>query len=124
MQNTTIHNTPTGTGSSPSSSTQKNKQNTRSTSRHPKGKSKYAQKSRVNKNKPVAVKPRGPVNTYLSTCCGVPATKKACTRVGKKEALEQGLGKFRCGVCKKRCKVTVSKYKAPEPQVQEVAIGR
>ncbi len=27
----------------------------------------------------------------------------------------QSLGKFRCTGCKKRAKVTVSKYKAPEP---------
>ena len=30
-------------------------------------------------------------------------------RVGKKDALVQGLGSWRCTVCKKPCKVTVSK---------------
>jgi hypothetical protein len=31
--------------------------------------------------------------------------------VNKKDALTQTLGKFRCGACGKRCKVTVSKAK-------------
>lgn len=34
--------------------------------------------------------------------------------VNKKDALTQTLGKFRCSGCKKRAKVTVSKFKAPE----------
>jgi hypothetical protein len=33
--------------------------------------------------------------------------------VNKKDALVQGLGKFRCSACKKVAKVTVSKYVAP-----------
>jgi hypothetical protein len=78
------------------------------------GNSKYAQKSRGKSKAPVAVKPKGPVNTYTSVCCSVPATKTPCIAVTKKDALVQGLGKFRCSACKKRCKVTVSKFKAPE----------
>ena len=39
--------------------------------------------------------------------------------VSKKDALTQTLGKFRCSACKKRCKVTVSKYKAPEALTQD-----
>ena len=86
------------------------------TRQRPKGKSKYAKKSRVNANKKAApAKPKGPVYAYTSACCGVPAVKKPCVAVNKKDALTQTLGKFRCGACKKRCKVTVSKYKAPEP---------
>jgi hypothetical protein len=77
-----------------------------------KGKSKYALKSKGNSKKsPVAAKPRGPVYTYTSDCHKAPATKKPCTAVNKKDALTQTLGKFRCGECGKRCKVTVSKFK-------------
>lgn len=114
MSNSTIQKTPTGTGKSQSSFTRTSRPNTSSASR-PKGRSKYAKKARSNfKKSPVAAKPKGPVNTYTSVCCGVPATKKACVAVSKKDALTQTLGKFRCSACKKRCKVTVSKYKAPE----------
>lgn len=114
MQNSTTVSTPTKTGSFRSNSGKTSRPNTGSTSR-PKGRSKYAKKARSNfKKAPVAAKPKGPVNTYTSVCCGVPATKKACVAVSKKDALTQTLGKFRCSACKKRCKVTVSKYKAPE----------
>lgn len=78
------------------------------------GKSKFAQKSRVNSNKKVVAKPRGPVYAYTSVCCSLPAVKKPCVAVGKKDALTQTLGKFRCSGCKKKAKVTVSKYVAPE----------
>ena len=54
---------------------------------------------------------------YTSACCGVPAVKKPCVAVNKKDALVQTLGKFRCSACKKRTKVTVSKYKAPDVTV-------
>ena len=78
--------------------------------------SRYAQKAKGNAKKSlVAAKPRGPVFNYTSVCCSAPAKKKPCVAVNKKEALTQTLGKFRCGACGKRCKVTVSKYKAPEP---------
>lgn len=114
MQNSTSQKTPTGTGNSQSNFTQKNRPNMHSTSR-PKGKSKYAKKARINaKRASVAVKPKGPVNIYTSVCCGVPAVKKACVAVSKKDALTQTLGKFRCSGCKKRCKVAVSKAKTVE----------
>ena len=77
-----------------------------------KGRSRYAQKSRGNaKKSPVAAKPRGPVFSYTSSCCGAPAKKKPCVAVNKKDALTQTLGKFRCTACGKRTKVTVSKAK-------------
>lgn len=127
MSSTTIQKVQTGTGNSQSNSNRPNRPNTSSTSRRPKGKSKFAQKSRANANKKtVAAKPRGPVNTYTSVCCGVPATKKPCVAVNKKDALTQTLGKFRCSACKKRAKVTVSKFKAPEtaaPVTTEVQIA-
>ena len=49
--------------------------------------------------------------------------------MNKKDALTQTLGKFRCGACKKRCKVTVSKYKAPDvtvsvPVLTEVPVAQ
>jgi hypothetical protein len=69
-------------------------------------------------------KPRGPVNTYTSVCCSLPATKPAAASViaGSKE--RTGLGHFRCTGCRKGCKVTMSKYKAPEatPAVVEVPV--
>ena len=109
MQNTPISSIQPKTGNFRSNFTQKNRPNTNSTSR-PKGKSKYAKKARGNAKKaPVAAKPRGPVYTYTSECHGAPATKKACSATNKKDALLQGLGKFRCTECKKRCKVKVSK---------------
>ena len=137
MSNSTIQKTPTETGKSQSSFTQQRNPNTRSsfqgqkrngTSKVGRGKSRYANKARSNfKKAPVAAKPKGPVNTYTSVCCGVPATKKACVAVSKKDALTQTLGKFRCSACKKRCKVTVSKYKAPEtvfsPSGAQVTFG-
>ena len=114
MQNSTTVLTPKEIGSFRSSSTQKNRPNTNSTSR-PKGKSKYAKKFRSNvKKAPVVAKPKGPVYTYTSECHGAPAIKKACVAVSKKDALTQTLGKFRCSACKKRCKVTVSKAKPAE----------
>ncbi len=85
-------------------------------------KSKYAHKARVNANKPKAVVKQGPVNSYTSVCCNVPATKKACVRVGKKEALLQGLGSWRCSGCKKACRVSVSKATAHTPLVLAVDV--
>lgn len=119
MPNTTNQKTPTGTGSSQWNSTQKNGQNTRSTSQssRPKGKSRFAQKNRSKKNVKPVVKPRGPVNTYTSVCCSVPATKPACARVDKKKALEQGLGSWHCTGCRKACKVTVSKFVAQDAKL-------
>lgn len=40
-------------------------------------------------------------------------------RVGKKDALVQGLGSWRCTVCKKPCKVTVSKATVAESLTKE-----
>src|SRR5208282_4175653 len=129
MPNTTIQKTQAETGSSRSNFTRTKKPSTTSTSRPPKGKSKYAQKARVKANKPKAIAKQGPVNSYLSVCCGVPATKKACVRVDKKEALVQGLGSWRCTGCTKPCKVTVSKAKPADtitvqsPKMNGVPMG-
>src|ERR1019366_9000959 len=94
-------------------------QNSKPTSTRPKGKSRFAQKSRVKAKKPVAVK-RGPVNSYTSVCCSLPASKPGCTKVDKKKALEQGLGSWRCSGCRKATKVTVSKFHAAEGTVGNV----
>jgi len=110
MLNSTSQKSPTVTGKFPQNSTQRNGKSTNSTSRS-KGKSRFAQKSRGNPKKPVVVK-RGPVKGYESKCCSLPAIKTACVRVDKKKALEQGLGKWRCSGCKKRCSVTVTKTQA------------
>jgi len=120
----TKHQTTQTKPNSPSPSTVQRKPSTRpsslvsqkrtGTQKRSNGKSKYAQKSRVNANKKAVVaKPRGPVYAYTSACCSLPARKKACVAVGKKDALTQSLGKFRCSGCGKRSKVTVSKYVAP-----------
>src|SRR5580658_5828097 len=114
MQSTTTAPTQNATGSFQSNSSQKNGKNMHSTSRYPKGKSKYAKKSRSKSKKPVAAKPIGPVKKYTSVCHSAPATKKPCIAVNKKDALVQGLGKFHCTECGKKCKVTVSKGEPDE----------
>src|ERR1035437_4375479 len=113
MPNSTNQKTQQGTGNFRSSSTQRNKPSTNSTSR-PKGKSQFAQKSRSKRTTKPVSKPRGPVNAYTSVCCSLPATKPACIKTDKKKALEQSLGTWRCTGCRKTCKVTVSKAKGPE----------
>jgi hypothetical protein len=110
MQSTTTAPTQNATGSFQSNSSQKNGKNMHSTSRYPKGKSKYAKKSRSKSKKPVAAKP---TRAYTSVCCQAPAVKPACTRVDKKKALEQGLGTWKCSGCGKKCSVTVGKAKEP-----------
>ena len=107
MQSSTTVSTPAESGSSRSNFTPKNKPNTRSTS--PKGRSKYATKSRGKSKTPA--KAKTPSNVYTSVCCSAPAKKKPCVAVNKKDALTQTLGKFRCTACGKRAKVTVSKAK-------------
>lgn len=71
------------------------------------------------KAKPVAKAPvvkRGPVKSYASVCCSLPASKPNCgTKVasvdpetGKpaKKDKHTGLGHWRCSGCRKVCKVT------------------
>lgn len=92
----------------------RNPQSTSGTSTRPKGKSRYAGKSR-GKKFVKSGKPLGPTFTYTSICCSAPANKPACTKASKvKGATPQALGTWRCTQCKKVCKVTVSKYKVPE----------
>jgi hypothetical protein len=125
MSNTTKSLIPTN---SPSLSTEKRKPNTRpssqgsqkrtSTQKRTNSNSKYAQKSRGKKFVKPAPKPRGPVNTYTSVCCSLPATKPAAASLIAGSKDRTGLGHFRCSGCKKSAKVTVSKFKAPEASVQ------
>jgi hypothetical protein len=132
MSNLTNQKTPQGTGNFQSNFTRKKNPSTGSTSRPqgkskfsatamPKSKSRFAQKSRGNPKGPVAVK-RGPVNSYTSVCCSLPAVKPGCIKVDKKKALEQGLGTWRCSGCHKATKVTVSKFHAAEATVGNVTV--
>jgi hypothetical protein len=50
-----------------------------------------------------------PVFLYVSKCCSERATKTPCVKVDSKSAETQGLGTFRCGKCRKVCKVSRSK---------------
>lgn len=53
---------------------------------------------------------RLPVLEYVANCCGVPAVKPALSKsTGDKKAAPGSLGSWRCGECKKRCKVTPHK---------------
>lgn len=53
---------------------------------------------------------RAPVFEYISKCCNVPAQKPALVKsTGGKDAKPGSLGSWRCGFCKKRCKVTPRK---------------
>ena len=67
------------------------------------------------KAKPVA-KPivrRGPVKSYTSVCCSLPASKPRAGQkemakdpeTGKTKEVAKGLGKWRCSGCRKVCKV-------------------
>ena len=67
------------------------------------------------KSKPVA-KPsvrRGPVKSYTSVCCSLPASKPRAgqkemakdAETGKTKEVAKGLGKWRCSGCRKVCKV-------------------
>lgn len=51
----------------------------------------------------LAPKVDAPMYSYTSVCCSVQATKTPCVKVGKKEALLQGLGSWRCSACRKSC---------------------
>ena len=120
MQNMTKQPS-TQIGSSQSHSNPRSSQNTKPTS-NSHGKSKYAQKSRGKKNKSVS-KPRGPVNQYTSVCCHLPATKPpTASPVAPGSKDKNGLGKFRCSGCKKRCSVTVSKFHVTEATVGNVTV--
>lgn len=109
-----MSNTTQQPGKSQSPSSRTRDQRTNGTSGKPRGKSQFAQKSRSKPHTKPVVKSRGPVNTYTSVCCSLPASKPACIKVDKKKALEQSLGTWRCSGCRKACKVTVSKAKGPE----------
>jgi hypothetical protein len=110
MPNSMNQKTQQGTGNSRSNFTQRNKPNTNSTSR-PKGKSKFAQKSRSKKFvKPVS-KPKEPVSSYTSVCCSLPAKKPRAGELPAGSKVRLGLGHFRCTGCGKVAKVTVSKFK-------------
>jgi hypothetical protein len=71
--------------------------------------------------RPVAVK-RGPVKSYTSVCCSLPASKPTAgqkemakdAETGKMKGQVKGLGHWRCSGCRKACKVTPQK---PAPDV-------
>lgn len=48
-----------------------------------------------------------PVYSYVSTCCGTPATKPSLVKPKKDENQKIGLGKWRCLTCGKPCKTRV-----------------
>src|ERR1035437_418470 len=121
MSNLTNQKTPSVTGKLKPSFTPRNGKNLTTTSR-PHGKSKFAQKSRSKPHTKPVSKPRGPVNTYTSVCCGLPASKPGCVKVDKKKALEQGMGTWHCSGCRKACKVTVSKFHVAEATVGNVTV--
>jgi hypothetical protein len=50
-----------------------------------------------------------PVFLYVSKCCNERATKTPCVKVDAKSSETQGLGTFRCGKCRKVCKINRSK---------------
>ena len=82
----------------------------------PSGESRNAKRARWAKKARPAAKPiakRGPVKSYTSLCCTMPAIKPRC---GAKEAVKdaesgkikdkaKGLGHWRCSACQKVCKV-------------------
>src|SRR5271156_5753408 len=116
MLNTTNPSSP-----SPSKPVKSPSTSSSSTRRPKRGKSRFAKKQHG--KKPVApVKPKTPVNTYTSVCCGLPAAKPRAfsTVLGGKD--KTGLGKWRCSGCRKVCKVTVSKYKTPDAATEAAAI--
>lgn len=62
---------------------------------------------------------------YTSTCCGMPATKKACSK-GNGEPDDSGffqspLGTWNCGKCRRKCKVNRTVRKPKEIDVQKDA---
>ena len=99
---------------STSGGTQKRSSNTGNRKSRPNGKIDFTQKSRSKPHTKPVSKPRGPVNSYTSVCCSLPAVKPGCVRVDKKKALEQGRGTWHCSGCRKSCRVTVSKFKVAE----------
>jgi hypothetical protein len=61
---------------------------------------------------------------YTSTCCGMPATKKACMK-GNGEEDDRGffqspLGTWNCSKCRKKCSVSRTKRVRKEETSQEV----
>jgi hypothetical protein len=96
--------------------------NARPSSRSTTGKKKNGNSrfSKKNRSKKPAATPT-PTNTYLSSCCSLPASKPRAFSavVGSKD--KSGLGHWRCTGCKKTCKVSISKYQAPESS--EVKLG-
>ncbi len=86
-------------------------------------KSKYAKKFHGKKHQKPVAKPRGPVNEYISQCCGTPALKPRCgEKVNNSEAV-RGLGHFHCTGCRKVAKVTVRKPQPKEePKVEPTEV--
>jgi hypothetical protein len=74
--------------------------------------------------KPKVFKQGEPKFDYTSTCCGMPATKKACMK-GNGEEDDKGffqspLGTWNCSKCRKKCSVSRTKRVRKEETSQEV----
>jgi len=87
---------------------------------------KRARWAKRNRPVPKPIVKRGPIHEYPCVCHGEPATKPSAGMKevvkdhdsGKMKDTTKGLGKWRCSVTRKVCKVTVRK---PQPKV--VATG-
>jgi hypothetical protein len=71
---------------------------------------------------PRTISAKDAVYNYISVCCSALAEKPACVidkgqivgvYVGAKPAGEGSLGHFRCGTCRKPCKVTRTRKVVP-----------
>jgi hypothetical protein len=85
--------------------------------------SKYRNKQK--QSKPKVFKQGEPRFDYTSTCCGVPASKKACSK-GNGEPDDSGffqspLGTWNCGACRRKCKVNRTVRKPKEIDVPKNA---
>lgn len=85
--------------------------------------SKYRNKQK--QSKPKVFKQGEPKFDYTSKCCGMPATKKACSK-GNGEADDRGffqspLGTWNCSKCRRKCAVNRTVRKPVEISKPEEA---
>jgi hypothetical protein len=118
--NTQVPQNPRQNSSSPQSNPTKNSSRPKEGSGHPKYKKKFKKKKRSTtgpKKSSSVIPSKGPIFTYISSCCSLPARKPAAaTKVfgvnpesGKTKETPKGLGHWRCTGCRKSCKVTRTK---------------
>jgi len=103
-----------------------------SSAQKPNDQSRNAKRARwAKKAKPVAKPIRvGPTLEYISACCSVPARKPKAgaketgkdAETGKTKEMSKGLGKWTCGQCQKKCKVTPRKPEAKVVTIDMAAI--